>query len=206
VCSRYTHFHAAWGPHGVHAWVCCICASVCFCVLSTHSTCHLPKHGDEHTSESMYAVMWLCCVEAGAYIGVSTHNLCPRVQRPCPEKCVWLSPPPLASPVCVAIHNMKGQQQVTRPLCPWLHPGPQAAALTRLLSLRRGGGCLEQVEVRAWGSAERSFPGCLVSRSVALHDPVTPKPASGDSREVTNDNPSIPGLWRACCIPQAPSP
>lgn len=89
--------------------------------------------------------------------------------------CVWLSPPPLASPVCVATRNMKGQQQVTRPLCPWLHPGPQAATLTSLLSLRRGDCCLEQVEVRAWGPAAQPIPRCLISRSVALHDPMTPK-------------------------------
>lgn len=78
---------------------------------------------------------------------------------------MWLSP------VCVAIHNMKGQQQVTRPLCPWLHPGPQAAVLTRLLSLRQGGGCLEQVEVRAWGSAEQSLPA---ASSAGRQPSVTP--------------------------------
>lgn len=75
----------------------------------------------------------------------------------------------------MAVHNMKGQQQVTRPLCPRLHPGPQAAVLTRLLSLRRGGGCLQQVEARAWGSDVQPLPGCLVSRTVALCDPMTPK-------------------------------
>lgn len=71
--------------------------------------------------------------------------------------------------------HMKGQQWVTRPLRPWLYPGPQAAALTRLLSLRRGGGCLEQVEVRARSSAAQPLNGCLVSRTVVSHDPMTAK-------------------------------